>query len=345
VKKTIIITALALSAVAGFAQDKPAAKPASPAPAPAKASAAADSDPIIVSAGPTTIRKSEFEEAIKSLPAEYQQMAQGPGKKQFADDYLRMKMLAAQGIKTGVDKEPDVQNQLNLMRENLIANAELKSIEGSVKLSDDDLHKMYDDHKADYEQVKARHILISYKGSRAPQKAGAAEMNEEQAKAKAEDLRKQIIGGADFAELAKKESDDTGSATNGGDLGAFGHGQMVPEFEEAAFKAKPGEVTEVVKTAFGFHIIKVDGHESTPFEQVKAQIERTARQKKVQDILDAMKDGAKPTYNEAYFAPPPPPPAPPAAAASDDKPAAKPATSDKAASDKPATAKPATKKP
>ncbi len=341
-KQTIIITALALSAVAGLAQDKAAAKPAHATPAPAQANAASDADPIIVTAGPTTIRKSEFEEAIKSLPAEYQQMAQGPGKKQFADDYLRMKMLASEGMKKGVDKEKDVQAQLSLMRENLIANAELKSIESSVKFTDDDLHKMYDSHKGDYEQVKARHILIAFKGSRAPQKAGAAELTEDKAKEKAEELRKQIVGGADFAELAKKESDDTGSATNGGDLGAFGHGQMVPEFEEAAFKAKPGDVTDIVKTPFGFHIIKVDGHESTPFEQVKATLERTARQKKVQEMLDAMKEGAKPTYDEAYFAPPAPP-APPAAAASDGV-ANKPA-GEKASAAKPSTSNPSVKKP
>jgi peptidyl-prolyl cis-trans isomerase C len=349
VKKIIILAALALAAVAGFAQDKPAAKPANPAPAPAPAQAtAAEADPVIVSAGATTIHKSEFEQAIKSLPAEYQQMAQGPGKRQFADDFLRMKMLAAEGLKNGVDKDPEIQNQLNLMKENLFANAELKSIESSIKISDDELRKQYDDHKGDYEQVKARHILISYKGSRAPQKAGAPELTEEQAKAKAEELRKQILAGGDFAELAKKESDDTGSATSGGDLGAFGHGQMVPEFETAAFKAKPGEVTEVVKTPFGFHIIKVDAHDYTPFEGVKGPLERQTRQKKVQDALDAMKDSAKPTYNEAYFAPPPAPPAPAAVPSNDggsDKPAAKPSASDKASAAKPSPAKTTTKKP
>ena len=171
-KQTIIITALALSAVAGLAQDKAAAKPAHATPAPAQANAASDADPIIVTAGPTTIRKSEF--------------------------------------------------------------------------------------------------------------------------------------------------------------------------EEAAFKAKPGDVTDIVKTPFGFHIIKVDGHESTPFEQVKATLERTARQKKVQEMLDAMKEGAKPTYDEAYFAPPAPP-APPAAAASDGV-ANKPA-GEKASAAKPSTSNPSVKKP
>ena len=291
-KKTMIITALALSAVAGFAQDKPAT--ASNAAAKPAAQAAA-TDPVIITAGTVQVRQSEFEQAIKSLPQEYQAMVAGQGKRQFAEDYLRMKMLAAEGQKRGLDKDPDVLTQLSLMRENLVAQAALKQIEGGIKVSDEDLKKIYDANKNKYEEVKARHILISYKGSRAPQKAGAPERTKEQAKAHAEELRKQIIAGADFAELAKKESDDTGSGANGGDLGSFGHDQMVPPFEQAAFAAK------VVETEFGFHILKVESHDYTAFDGVKATLEREERQKRVQSALDALKDNAKPTFSETYF--------------------------------------------
>jgi peptidyl-prolyl cis-trans isomerase C len=309
VKKTMIITALALSAVAGFAQTTPAttgaAKPA------ATATTTASADPIVITAGTVQIHQSEFEQAVRSLPQEYQQMASGPGKRQFAEDYLRMKMLAAEGSKRGLDRDPEVLQQLNLMRENLVANAALKQIENGVAVSDADAKAMYEANKKDYEEVKARHILIAYKGSRAPQKTGKAELTDEQAKAHAEELRKQILAGADFAELAKKESDDTSSGANGGDLGSFGHGQMVPAFEQAAFAAKSGEVPPVVKTEFGYHVIKIESHDYTPFDQVKANIARDAKQKKVQETLDAMKTAAKPTFNEAYF---PPAPAPSAAA-------------------------------
>jgi parvulin-like peptidyl-prolyl isomerase len=89
---------------------------------------------------------------------------------------------------------------------------------------------------------------------------------------------------------------------------------MVPEFEEAAFKAKVGDVTPVVKTQFGYHIIKVEAHDSAPLEQVRPTIEKNLKQIKLHAALDAMKDNAHPTYDEAYFAPPPPP-APPVAPA------------------------------
>ncbi len=298
-KKTIsTMIALALVATLGVAQEKAAPQPST--------------DPIVIAAGELTIRQSEFESALKTLPAEYQQYAAGPGKKQFAEDYLRMKMLATAGLKAGLDKDPEVVRQLNLMRENLVANAQLQKIEKGITISDADLKAKYDASKNDYEQVKARHILIAFKGSPAAQE-GKPELTEEQAKAKAEELRKQIAGGASFEELAKKESDDTGSGANGGDLGTFGRGQMVPEFEKAAFEAKAGEVTPVVRTQFGYHIIKVEEHNHTPFEQVKPVIERAERQAKLTAALDAMKTSAKVTFNDAYFAPPAPPAAPPAA--------------------------------
>jgi len=306
VKKTMIVMALALAAPAVFAQSA-----AVPAPAPAAATTAKDADPIVMSAGNVVVRKSEFEAAVKTLPAQYQPFAQGEGRKQFADDYLRMRLLAAEGAKSGLQNDPDVVSQLELMRTNLLATAELKKIESGITVSDAEIQKAYADNAKQYEQVKARHILIAPKGSAAVQ-AGKKELTDAEAKAKAEDIRKQILAGASFEELAKKESDDVGSGARGGDLGSFGHGQMVPEFEEAAFNAKVGEVTPVVKTQFGYHIIKVEGHDSTPLDQVRPTIEKELKQAKLRNAIDSLKENAHPTYDAAYFAPPPPPP-PPAA--------------------------------
>jgi len=316
VKKTLsIMFALALCATLGFAQDKPAAKPAPAAAAAAQPAA----DPIVIAAGELTIRQSEFENALKTLPSEYQQYAMGAGKRQFADDYLRMKMLASEGMKGGLDKDPEVLRQLALMRENLVANAQLQKIEKGITLTDADLQKVYESKKNEYEQVTAKHILIAFKGSPAAQ-SGKPELTEEQAKAKATELRKQILAGASFEELAKKESDDTGSGANGGELGDFNHGQMVPEFEQAAFAAKAGDITEPVRTQYGYHIIKVEKHGTTPFDQVKAFLERNERQAKLQAQLDAMKTSAKVTYNDTYFTPPAPAATPAATPATTPKP-------------------------
>jgi peptidyl-prolyl cis-trans isomerase C len=309
VRKAIVTLSAAALAVVGIAvaQEKPAATetPATK-PAPA-ATTAASADPVIITAGSLAIHQSEFESAVKSLPPEYQSYALGPGKKQFADDYLRMKLLASEGMKAGLDKDPDVLKQLDLLKQNLVAQEELKHLDSTTTVSDADLKKAYDDNKKDYEQVKAKHILIAFKGSPAAQK-GKKELTEAEAKAKAEALRADIVSGkAKFEDVAKKESDDVESGKQGGELGAFGHGQMVPEFEAAAFTAKAGEVTQPVKTQFGYHIIKVEEHTLTPFDQVKPTLEKNLKQQKLRATLDAIKENAKPTYDQAYFAAPPAP--------------------------------------
>lgn len=297
--------ALALAGTAAFAQEK-----AVPAPA---TTVQADADPVIIAAGTVSVKRSDFEAAVKTLPTEYQQYAMGAGKKQFAEDFLRMKLLAAEGLKAGLDKTPEVQRQLDLMKENLVATEQLHKIEGSVVISDADLKKAYEDGKKDYEQVKARHILIAPKDSPAARKEKKG-LTDAEAKAKAEDLRTKIVAGTlKFEDAAKKESDDVESGKNGGDLGSFGRQQMVPEFEQAAFGAKAKEITPVVKTQFGYHIIQVQEHSYRPFDELKPTLEKTLKQQKLRAALDALKEASKPTFNDAYFG------APPAAAAAPPK--------------------------
>jgi peptidyl-prolyl cis-trans isomerase D len=101
------------------------------------------------------------------------------------------------------------------------------------------------------EQVCASHVLLKVKGD-----AGEGHSDAE-ARALAEGVRKQLLDGADFASVARRASEDTGSAANGGDLGCFGRGAMVPPFEDAAFGLKPGELSELVRTQYGYHIVKV----------------------------------------------------------------------------------------
>lgn len=295
-KKTItMIMVLALAATLSAQQPKPAAT-AQP----------ASTDPIVVAAGDISIRQSEFENALKTLPPEYQQFASGPGRKQFAEDYVRMKMLASEGSKNNLDKDPEVVRSLNLMKENLVANAQLNRLEKSITLTDADLQKAYDANKNEYEQINARHVLIAFKGSPAAQ-PGKKELTEDEAKAKAEEVKKKLVAGSKWEDVAKADSDDQASGARGGELGSFSRGQMVEEFEKAAFDAKVGDVVGPVRTQFGYHVIKVDAHNSQPLSEVKASLERTERQKRLQALLEEMKKKANPTFNEAYFNPPAPP--------------------------------------
>lgn len=150
------------------------------------------------------------------------------------------------------------------------------------------MKKYYDEHKEDFEEAHARHILIRMQGSPVPLAAGHKELSDVEALAKVQGLRKQIQEGGDFEKLATAESDDVQSGSKGGDLGTFGHHQMVPAFDEAVFHMKPGELSEPVKTQFGYHLIKVDTVGTKSFEDAKPEIEKRIKpemaQKNMQDL-------------------------------------------------------------
>jgi peptidyl-prolyl cis-trans isomerase C len=169
---------------------------------------------------------------------------------------------------------------------------------GKINVTEDDAKKYYSENKTKFEtpeQVRASHILIKPNTNQATAVSTLtsdpnADPNQAKAKAKAkaEDLLKQIKGGADFAELAKTNS-DCPSAKQGGDLDFFGRGQMVPAFERAAFALKPGQVSDVVETQFGYHIIKLTDHKDAntiPFEQAKDDIVKLLTQTKQAEFAE-----------------------------------------------------------
>lgn len=153
-----------------------------------------------------------------------------------------------------------------------------------VQVSQADLQKYYDQHQDEYrvpETVTVRHILIK---TPSPGPDGKIDQNAvNAARAKAEDIQKQLKNGADFAELAKKYSDDPGSAQNGGLLPPLTRGRTVPEFEQAAFNTPPGQTTGIIRTSYGFHIIRVESKQAAqlkPLSEVRAQIEPILKQEK-----------------------------------------------------------------
>jgi len=184
-----------------------------------------------------------------------------------------------------------------LARKNIVINNYIdKEIVSKLTANEADAKKFYDENPDKFktgDSVKASHILIA-----ADEKATADD--KKKAKEKAEALLNKIKAGDDFAELAKKESSDPGSAKNGGELGYFGKGQMVPPFEQAAFALKPGEVSGVVESQFGYHIIKVTDVKkagTVDFNEAKGRIQEYLKdqkaQKAVNDRIEELKAKAK----------------------------------------------------
>lgn len=139
-------------------------------------------------------------------------------------------------------------------------------------------------------QIRASHILVNFNDPE-------GKVDTAYAKAKIDTVMQKLKAGADFAELAKEYSNDTGSAKNGGDLGFFGRRMMVKEFDEAAFNLKPGEISDVVKTNFGYHIIKLTDQKPYPsFDEDKEELEKIFKQTRYQAEYDSLIDKLKDRY-------------------------------------------------
>lgn len=161
----------------------------------------------------------------------------------------------------------------------------------SIDVSEPQLRQYYNSHRDQFrtpDRVKVRHILLMTQGK--------PKEEVPKIKAKADDLLKQIKGGADFAELAKQNSEDPGSKANGGDLGWVVRGQTVKNFENTAFSMKPGDISPVITTEYGFHILKLEDKQDArlqPFEEVKDQIANEIRKGSVNDKVQNLADQAR----------------------------------------------------
>ncbi len=167
------------------------------------------------------------------------------------------------------------------------------------EVTDEEAKKYYDEHKDEFyiDEVRASHILIS---TRNENNEPLSTKEKEKAKQKAEEILAKVKAGEDFATLAKENSDDPGSAANGGDLDFFGKGVMVEEFETAAFGLNVGEISEIVETDFGYHIIKVTDKKQgqEPFEDVKEEIKTNLEQEEFTSNLEKLTSEAKIEKNE-----------------------------------------------
>ena len=257
-------------------------------------------DKVILTVGDLTITAKQFDEITDGIQEQYKAFVKGPGRKQFGDQLAKVLTLAQEGKRRKLDANPAFQSQVMYQTDQALANVTFQAIAKEVKVDDAVLHAYYDAHKAEYEQVRARHILIRMHGSTVAVKPGERDLSDEEALAKAQELEKRIKAGEDFGKLAGAESDD-GSAVNGGDLGTFGHGSMVPSFDEAAFKLAPGQVSEPVKSQYGYHIIKLESKETKTFEQMKPEIEKKLGPEQAQKAAEALEKNAKVVFDPEFF--------------------------------------------
>lgn len=262
---------------------------------------AAVADPVVITVGPEKITRSMFEEIISTLPAQQQAQLQTPeARRSLAEQIAELKVMAQEAKERKLDQSAGVKARIALQSDQILANAVYQQLT-AANPDDAALQAYYAAHKGDWDEVKARHILIRMQGSRVPVREGHKDLTDDEALAKAKEVRAKIVAGAKFEEVAKTESDDVGSGENGGDLGTFGQGQMIPEFDDVVFKAPLGQITEPIKTAYGYHLILVEERKSKPFDDARAEIEQKIRPDLGQKAIEALKTKTTVVYDPAYF--------------------------------------------
>jgi peptidyl-prolyl cis-trans isomerase C len=258
-------------------------------------------DRVVIAVGDVKITAAQYDQLVESLPEQYRAMARTTGRKQFGDNIVQILVLAQEGQRRKINETTEYQTLATFQQSNVLAALTVEAMRKDVKVDEAGLRKYYDQHKPEYEQVHGAHILIRFQGSQVPVRAGQKELTDAEALAKAQELRAKILAGADFADLARKESDDLVSGNNGGDLGTFKHGQMVPAFDEAAFKLKPGELSEPIKTQFGYHLIKVQTHDSKSFEDARTEIEAKVKPDTLKSAVDELGKKSPAVFDPEFF--------------------------------------------
>lgn len=217
--------------------------------------------------------ESDLDQQFSRLPAEQRRAA-------ALSAIIEIRLFSEDAVKKGLDKDPAFQRRMAFLQQRALHAAEVES-EIATKITDEEVRARYDKEVAatpPANEVKARHILVK-------------------TKEEAQELIKRLDAGDKFEDIAKEKSTDTGSGANGGDLGYFAPGQMVPEFEKAAFALEVGKYSaEPVQSQFGWHIIKVEdkrAQQPPAFDAVKEQFRSLVLREKYSALANTLRGSAK----------------------------------------------------
>jgi peptidyl-prolyl cis-trans isomerase C len=258
--------------------------------APVGSSFAQDSDPVVARVNGIDIRQSDVAFAEEEIGGNMPNMAPEQKRDYLINYLVDVTVLSQAAEQQKLADRPEVKHRLTFDRNRLLMESMLQDA-GRAALSDAAEHQVYDEaikQAKSEEEVHARHILVP---------------TEDEAKA----ILVQLKGGADFATLAKEKSKDPGAA-DGGDLGYFTKGQMVPEFAEVAFKLDKGQLSAPVKTQFGWHVIKVEDKRMKPtptFDQVKGEIENFVAHRAQAQVVEKLRGAANVERLDKPMAPDP----------------------------------------
>jgi len=246
------------------------------------------SENVVAKINNKVITLEEFNGKIERLPKHYQDIIKGQ-KKRFLDDVIAEELLYDEALRSKIDGNPETKEVIEEAKRTIIVSRLIKDkVDDKVSVPEEEIKKYYDEHSEEFmlpERWRASHILVD---------------TLEEAK----DIKAKLDQGGSFEEFVKERSKDT-TAKQGGDIGYFAKGQLIPEFENASFSLELGQISDIVKTQFGYHIIKLTdrkGPEVQEFsavkELIKKELEREQKKQILEKLMNDLRKGAKITINE-----------------------------------------------
>jgi len=253
-----------------------------------------DPPDLLVKMGNKVITKKDFDARIAGMPVEFQNRIKKEQQKiLYLDSLVQADLLAMEAQSLKIDKEAAITARIDDLTTNLLAQEYMRrQLAKLPTITDSEIEKYYSDHKAELvtpAMVRAQHILI-----RVDSKATQDDVNA--AYKKINGIRNEAVQGADFGKLAEKYSEDEVNKANGGDIGFFSKNRIIPEISQQAFNMKIGDMSQPVKTALGYHIIKVnektDAKQLTLTEaspRIRTFLENTRQQEVLKKEIDRLK--------------------------------------------------------
>lgn len=277
--------------------------PAPPAPQAATPAAPITPDTVVAEVDGKKLTAAQIDQLFANLPTQYQQSARMQPERALTQIFL-FQHLAEEAEKANLDKQAPWKQDLEFQHMAVLYQAEINEYKNKVNVTAEDQEKLYKDNSDRFKQVKVKVIHISY--SATPDKPGPdgkKMLSEAEAKEKVDGLRKQVLAGEDFGKLARENSDDKSSAAKDGDFGTISRNSPYPQpVKDAVFSLKQGEVSQPVKQANGFYLIRVESVIVQPFPEVRSQIIEELKQARfVAWMKELQTRFAVKVENPAYF--------------------------------------------
>lgn len=239
-------------------------------------------DKVLVTIANKFITLNDFKHKLSRLPSHFQTMAE-KNKKNLLDDMIVESLFMEDAVRKGLDRDKEVREVLEEARKKIVIAKFVKTeVDDKVNINEEEIKKFYEDHKEDFkkpEMWRASHILVASEGE-------------------AKDILNELSKGRSFEEMAREKSTDA-TAARGGDVGYFRKGQVLPEFENTCFNLKVGDISGIVHTQFGYHIIKLTDKRSESvesYDEAKPKIENELRLKQRNELFDKLVSDLKYRY-------------------------------------------------